>query len=202
MKKNFIALFWLLLMAAGLLGPAARSFAQTTLFTEDFESAAIGQAPPAGWGIDNVVGGNYTWVQSSGTVPTCSPASGSRLVEFQSYTAVTGMENRLKMTMPVSTVGYNNIMVDFEWFTGPFNKDLDDWVNVQYSIDGVTWNTAGTVTGGGATFEWTTQTVPLPLAASSQPTLYIAFDFHSKHWLNMHLDLVHIVAFGPLPRRL
>ncbi len=199
MKKNSFVLCWLLLMAAGLLGSAVRSGAQTTLFTEDFESASVGQTPPAGWGIDNVARGNYTYFKSAGTNPICSPASGTKMVEFQSYLAITGTENRLKMTAPVSTIGYTNIMVNFKWFSESFYTDLPDYVNVQYSTDGITWNTAGAVTGGGTAAEWTTQTVPLPAAVNGQATLYVAFDFHSNHWLNCHLDLVHIVANGPLP---
>ncbi|MEI7725268.1 MAG: carboxypeptidase regulatory-like domain-containing protein [Bacteroidota bacterium] len=103
------------------------------------------------------------------------------------------------MTVPVSTVGRTNIMVDFKWFTSTFNTNLEDYVNVQYSTNGIAWNTAGKVTGEGTIYGWTTQTVPLPAAANGQATLYVAFDFHSKHWFNCYLDLVHIVACGPLP---
>jgi hypothetical protein len=172
---------------------AVQSQAQTTLFTEDFETAAIGQTPPAGWGMDVVAGSNATWFQSAGTWPTCAPFSGTRMVEFQSFN-YSNADNRLKRTTPVSTVGYANVTVDFAWLTDPGYAGVLDRVNVQYSTNGTTWTTAATINRYAATQVWTTQTVNLPAGAAGQATLYIAFDFYSMYGNNCHLDLVHIKA--------
>ena len=42
------------LMVSLLLIPAFQSNAQVTLFTEGWETAGIGQTPPAGWAVDLV----------------------------------------------------------------------------------------------------------------------------------------------------
>ena len=180
-----------------LLTPFCSIHAQTTLFTEDFETADIGQTPPAGWGVDLVWGGNNVWFQSTGSWPTCSPASGSRMVEFQSFNCGAGTENRLRRTTPVSTVGYTDVTIDFAWLTDPGYAGVSDRVNVQYSTNGSTWTTAATVNRYGTTQAWTTQTVSLPAGAAGVATLYIAFDFISAYGNNCHLDLVQIKAIGP-----
>ena len=170
----------------------------TLLFTESFESASVGQTPPAGWAVDLVTGTNYTWFQSSGTFPACTPPDGSRMVEFQSYSAASGVENRLKRTSSVSTVGYTNIAVDFQWLTDPSGASYADRVNVQWSTNGTTWTTAATVNRYAVGSQaWTTQTVSLPSGAAGQATLYIAFDFISALGYNCHLDLVHITGTSP-----
>jgi len=169
-----------------------------TLLSESFESASIGQTPPAGWAVDLVSGGNYTSFQANGTLPTCTPPDGVRMVEFQSYSASSGTENRLKRTTPVSTVGYSNIGVDFKWSTDNGYSGYADRVNVQWSTNGTTWTTAATVNRYAAGSQaWTTQTVSLPSGAAGQATLYIAFDFISALGNNCHLDLVHITGVGP-----
>src|ERR1017187_9677816 len=73
---------------------------QTTLFTEDWESAAIGQVPPPGWSTEVVSGTlNMTYFLQNGAFPSCLPFSGNRMVEFQSFYNPTGT-NRLKRTTP------------------------------------------------------------------------------------------------------
>ena len=47
--------------------------AQTTLLTEGWESASIGQAPPSGWAIDQISGVNHTWFKQNGMNPFCPP---------------------------------------------------------------------------------------------------------------------------------
>ena len=199
MKKNNSVIPIIILVLCSCLCLTIRSAAQTTLFTEDFESASIGQIPPAGWGIDLVNGSNYLYFKSTGINPACVPPSGSRMVEFNSFDAPSGTDNRLKMNTPISTVGYNTIMVDFKWYVDPGLAMFNDQVNVQFSTNGTTWTTAGTVMRVGLTPAWSTQTVSLPASASGQATLYVAFDFVSVYGNSCHLDLVHILAGGPLP---
>lgn len=198
MKTVYMQVQALVLTLLAVFGLSVAAFSQTTLFTEDFESAAIGQSPPSGWAIDAVSGLPDISFVSTGTHPTCSPASGSRMVEFNSFAAGTGTETRLRMTSPISTVGRTLILVDFKWLIDTDYGGSADRVNVQYSLNGTTWTTAGYVTRPGSTQAWVTQTVALPAAAAGQSTLYIAFDFVSYYGNNCHLDLVHVLSCGPL----
>ena len=167
------------------------NFAQTTLFTEDWETAAVGQTPPTGWGIDLVSGTNYTYFQSAGTYPTCTPFSGSRFVEFQSYNASTGTINRLKRTTAVSTVGYSLVTVDFEWLVDPGYTNNDN-VTVQWSTDGTNWNSSTSFSRYAATQAWILESVALPAGAANIATLYVGLLFTSAYGDNCHLDLLHI----------
>ncbi|MCX6914067.1 MAG: hypothetical protein NT167_13620, partial [Verrucomicrobia bacterium] len=168
--------------------------ALTLPFTEDWETAAIGQAPPANWGTEVVSGVNATYFQSAGTWPTCTPYSGSRMVEFQSF-SYSNADNRLKLTTPITTVGYSTIALDFRWLTDPgYSTPPYDRVNVQYSTNGTLWTTVATFNRYDATQAWTFQSLTLPAGAGNQATLYIAFDFISVYGNNCHLDLVHVYA--------
>jgi len=167
--------------------------AQTTIFTEDWETAAVGQTPPTGWGVDLVSGSNYTFFYASGTYPTCTPFSGTRFVEFQSWNASSGTINRLKRTSAVSTVGYSVVTVDFEWLVDPGYSNNDN-VMVQWSTDGVTWNNTTSFSRYAATQAWILESVTLPAGAANVATLYLGLLFTSAYGDNCHLDLVHIKA--------
>ena len=168
-------------------------FAQTTLLTEDWETAAIGQTPPSGWGIDLVSGTNYLYFQSAGTYPTSTPFSGTRFVEFDSFDATSGTSNRLKRTTAVSTMGYSVVTVDFEWLVDPGYTNNDN-VMVQWSTDGSTWNNSSSFSRYGATQQWVLESVTLPYATANIPTLYVALLFTSAYGNNCHLDLLHVKA--------
>ena len=119
---------------------------QTTLFTEDWESAAIGQVPPSGWATEVVSGTlNITYFLQAGSFPTCLPYSGNRMVEFQSFYNSTG-SNRLKRTSPIATTGYPYVTVDFEWYVdnGYSGYPLEG-VTIQWSTNGTSWTSAGTI---------------------------------------------------------
>ncbi len=86
--------------------------AQTVnLLTESFEN---GGTIPAGWATDNVSGSNYLSFVSTSTYPTLSvAANGTYFVKFNSFSASTGVTNRLKKTASFSTVGKQNVTVSF-----------------------------------------------------------------------------------------
>jgi hypothetical protein len=146
------------------------------LLTEDFESAATGQTPPSGWSTEVLTGSNYLFFFTSGTFPVCTPFSGARLVEFQSFNYSSG-ENRLKRTQPVSSVGYTNVVIDFAWFTDPGYINSKDKMEVQWSINGTDWTTAATFFRYDSVQQWSVKTVSLPAEASGQATLYFSFLF-------------------------
>ena len=192
-----LQMFAMILIAAFAF--AVQGVAQTTLLTESFEGGT-GQTPPAGWAVDLVSGSNYTYFNTSGTYPTCSPYDGTRMVEFQSWYASSGTVNRLKRTTPISTVGYTNLAVDFAWYEDPGYAGVLDRVEVQWSTNGTTWTTAGTAFNRyNAVAGWKIKNQSLPAGAQGQATLYIAFLFTSQYGNNCHLDLAHLTGIGPPP---
>jgi hypothetical protein len=169
--------------------------AQTTLLTEGWESAADGSTvPPTGWGIDLLGYANITYYLSSGTFPTVAPFEGARLVDFKSFSYGTGYTNRLKRTTAISTVGYSNITVDWEWYRdNGYQGYANEGVFIDWSTDGVTWNQAGAIWVRWATTNfWELETQALPAGAANQPTLYVAFRFLSQFGNDCHLDIMHV----------
>lgn len=167
------------------------SCSPVTIFTENFESAAVGQTPPTGWATVLVGGGNFTHFNSNGFYPSCLPYSGSRMVEFNSYEAPKLTENRLRTTVPVTVSGRYAISVEFAWMTDPGFATSHDYVNVYWSYDALTWQTAATIYRNGSVSEWKLITVPLvtyPIGF----TLYVGFNFVSDYGNNCHLDQVRI----------
>ena len=173
--------------------------AQTTLFTEDWESAAIGTTPPTGWATEVINGTNLTNFVASGSMPYTTPYSGSRMTEFQSFNGPIGYANRLKRTTAVSTAGYPHVAIDFEWFTDSAYLYVDDRVDIQWSVNGTTWTTAATIYRFSPIRAWVLESVGLPAGAGNQATLYIAFLFTSAYGENCNLDLVHIKGYSSTP---
>ena len=170
---------------------STHSCSPVTIFTENFESAAIGQTPPTGWATNLVSGGNYINFNANGFYPSCLPYSGSRMVEFNSYDAPKGTENRLRNTVPINVIGRYGISVEFAWMTDPGYVASTDYVNVQWSYDGTTWVTAATIYRPGPLSEWKIITVPL-VTYPIESSIYIGFDFMSNYGNNCHLDQVRV----------
>ncbi|MEI7898438.1 MAG: carboxypeptidase regulatory-like domain-containing protein, partial [bacterium] len=170
---------------------ATQSMAQTTLMTESFEN---GGAIPAGWGTDVVVAGNtVTFVTSTSWPSGYTAYNGTYLTMFNSFSANGGVM-RLKKTTPVSTVGFNNVTVDFAWLESSGYAGVLDKVDVQWSTNGTTWNTAGTFNRYNAVQGWKIKSQALPAGAAGQATLYIAFMFTSAYGNDCYLDFAHVTA--------
>ena len=165
-----------------------------TLLTESFDGGN-GTTPPTGWAIEQVSGtaGQISFV-TAGSLPTCSPYDGTRLVQFNSYSAASGNSTRLKKTVAFSTIGNANITVDFRWYEDPGYASYQDKVEIQWSTNGASWNTAGTFLRYNATTGWKYKTQILPVGTAGQSTLYIAFLFTSAYGYNCHLDIVHVTG--------
>lgn len=169
-----------------------KSFGQTTLLTEGWNGTM-----PWGWGI-GLMGGNVEiYDMTTGQFPIVAPFEGARLLEFESHTADSGAMNFLTKTYPISTVGYTNIAIDFEWYTdNGYPNCTNEGVTVQYSTDNMTWNSAGPLYPRySPTSQWNLITQPLPPAASGQPTLYIGFWFTGQHGNNCHMDIMHVTGY-------
>ncbi|MBE0647365.1 MAG: carboxypeptidase regulatory-like domain-containing protein, partial [Bacteroidales bacterium] len=168
--------------------------AQTTLITESFEN---GGAAPAGWTVEQVSGTCPTQFASTTAWPSGFTAyQGTWMAAFRSFSYSTGV-SRLKQTTPFSTVGYTNLGVDFAWLESTSYSTSNDRVDVQWSTDGTTWNTAGTFLRYNAVQGWKIKTLTLPAGAQGQATLYIAFQFTSAYGNDCYLDLAHVTGVGP-----
>jgi len=189
--KN-VTKFLQVLMVTLLLAFAIQSQAQVTLLTQGWETAAVGQTPPTGWAIDLLGYSNYTYFAASGSFPAATPYEGSRLVNWDSWNAPTGYQNRLRMSTPISTVGYSNITVDFAMYLQTV-FGAGDGLTVEWSTNGTTWTVAGTAWyNNGATAGWVIRTQALPAGAANQATLYIAYHFISNYGYDTYTDLTHI----------
>jgi len=171
---------------------------QTVLLTESFESGS-GTTPPAGWALEQVTGTTLgvSFVSTS-TNPTISAAyDGTLFARYNSYGISSG-STRMKRTTSVSTTNNAFIMVDFAWYEDPGYSTSADKVDVQWSTNGTTWNTAGTFNRYNAVAGWKSKTVVLPSGANGQANLYVAFLFTSAYGNNCALDKVRVTG-GPLP---
>ncbi|MBK9358098.1 MAG: choice-of-anchor J domain-containing protein [Bacteroidales bacterium] len=188
---------WLVAMTALLF--AFSVSAQDVLVTESFEN---GGAMPAGWAKEVVSGSDYLSFVSSSSYPSgFSAYDGTYFVRFNSYSASTGISNRLMQTTSFSTVGYEDISVEFAWLESTSYATSYDNVVVQWSTDGTTWNNGGTYNRPGAANAWTVKTDVLPAGAENQPNLYLALLFTSAYGNDCYLDDVTIsgTSTGPAP---
>ena len=184
-----------LLMVILLLAVASQALAQTTLFTEGWESASVGMTPPAGWAVDTFTYGNWTSWAASGSYPSALPFEGTRMTVFDSWDAPAGYQNRLKRITAINTVGFTNVFVDFAEYKQT-TSNYGDGIIVQWSTNGTTWTSAGTNWPNyGTTAGWVINTQALPAGAANQATLYVAFLFTSQYGYDVYLDLCHVKSW-------
>ena len=175
--------------------PCFQSKAQINLMTESFEFGGI---VPPNWATE-VLGGstNILSFVTSSTYPAGFTAhDGTYMVRFNSWSFVYAI-NRLKRTLPVSTVGCSGLKVNFAWLESSDYSTSFDKVEVQWSTDAVTWNTAGTFSRYNAVQGWKVKACPLPPEAHEQPVLYIAFLFTSDYGDDCYLDLATLTYDSP-----
>lgn len=166
----------------------------TTLLTESFESGT-GTTPPAGWAIEQVTGTvpGIDFVANSANPAVSAAFNGTKFVRYNSYNITSG-STRLKCTTALSTLNRNFILVDFNWFEDPSNSTSNDKVEVQWSVDGTTWNTAGSFYRYNVVPGWKLKHQWLPAGANNQPALYVAFLFASANGGNCSLDWMHVTG--------
>jgi hypothetical protein len=168
----------------------------TSLLTESFENSG---SIPSGWGttlVTNVTTAPALTYVSSSSNPTVSAASaGTYFAKFNSYSATSGNQIRLRRTSGFSTTNYSNIVVNFDWYRDNGYSASNDYVTVQYSTDGSVWTSVGSnVTRYSVSNGWTTQSVTLPVGAENQASLQIAFLFTSQFGNNCSLDNVSVTG--------
>lgn len=156
------------------------------------ESESFSAQLPDCWKNERVNGDAGLAFVTSGTNPTCSPAGGSYMVKWESYTNNSGSSARL-VSLPLNTMGTNVVNVHFMWHHSLQSPSaVNDGVQVQYSYDGVTWQNSiqefigrydGTHNG------WTAYDVAIP-EAGNRSIVFIGFLFNSGRGGNCYLDEV------------
>ena len=173
------------------------------LFSEGFDSSTL----PAGWATEAVPGSPVIDLVASSVHPTgFSPYAGSHFVRFNSYTYSSASIALLRMTNSISTVNYTNIQVNFAWTRDNGYSYANDYVTVQWSTNGISWNNASNYYRYSAAGDaWHAIECSLPSASGGCPVLYIGFLFTAVCGNDCHLDEMQVVCTDvsvPPPRPL
>ena len=159
----------------------------TTLFTDGFESA--------GWSFADVSGTTGFWtLAASGTHPSVSPHGGTKLADFNSYTAASGVQKRMYRATGFAVAStYTSVSLKFWMYHDTAYSTSADKVQAQVSTNGTTWTNVGTaVARYAATAGWTQAAVDL--SAYKGQTVYLAFVGISAYGNDVYLDDVTVTA--------
>jgi len=163
--------------------------AQDVLMTQSFEN---GGTMPAGWAKTTVSGSDALSFVTTSSYPSGFTAyDGSYMVRFGSFSYSSAV-NRLYSTNSFSTVGKDNVTVEFAWLESMDYATTFDNVVVQWSPNGTTWTDACTFNRPGPANAWTVKSCVLPDDAENQPTLFVAFLFTSAYGNDCYLDDVTV----------
>lgn len=133
------------------------------------------------------------YVTSSNNPSGLSAFEGTGFIRFNSYNCDTGDQIRM-ISAPVSTNGLSSVDVDFIWSHDPEFATSNDGVQLQYSLDKITWINAGSFIPRFSQniADWSPQSVTLPAGATNQTHLYVGFLFTSQGGNNCFIDDVVI----------
>ncbi|BDX37742.1 hypothetical protein CYCD_10970 [Tenuifilaceae bacterium CYCD] len=151
------------------------------------------------WTIVNVAQGttqdesaSITQVSVS-TLPDVNPYEGTHMVKFNS--AMCGAGNSMRLESPsFSSVGKTQVPISFSWHKDSQWPNYPDYMTLQWSLDGTTWNNGDTYQRYSTTIGWTQQTYNLPSEALGQENIKIGFLFTSAYGYNCYLDNVKITG--------
>ena len=191
---NRISLF---LIAAGWIVATAVQAQHTKLLMESFENG-VGTVPPAGWAIEQVTGTDPgISFETAGINPVVSAAfDKQKFVRYHASSIMAG-STRLRTINPCTTINHAYVMVEFAWYEDPGFPLNGDKADVQWSTDGVTWNTAQSFLRYNAVDGWKDKFVILPAEADNQPAIYFGILLTSANGNNCALDRVKITE-GPM----
>lgn len=139
---------------------------------------------------------SITFQTSTSSTPPITPQEGTRFAYWNSFSITNGKSTRL-VSKPLSSTGISDVQVDFYWYqstNGGATSYQTEGVQVQYSLDGVTWVDAGSFIKryDAAATGWTLKSVYLPSAVGNQSTFYVGFKFVSNAGYDSGLDNVTI----------
>lgn len=199
--------------STGVITNATTLCANKTIpYTQGFNSTTL----PSCWTTQTVVGTSAIQFVPSSSNPTTTPQEGADYVFWNSYNTNWADGNETRLVSPrITTTGSASVDAKFYWFNDNntsynYGSYLLEGVQVQYSLDGITWVNAGsfvprhdgTLTAG--TGQWKLKTITLPAGAGNQASVYVGFKFHSSFGDNCSMDNVTIqttptvIDVGPL----
>lgn len=160
---------------------------QALTYSQGFNAATI----PGCWTQQYVVGTSNIQYVASNSSPTTTPQEGADYVYWNSYSITSGNITRL-VSPPITTTGTSSVDVEFYWMHDPGYTTSADGVYVEYSTDGTSWTTVGTIIPRyDATLTgWNKKTKTLPAGAGNQSTIYVGFKFVSQNGNNCSMDAV------------
>lgn len=175
------ALYALLLFLGFLLPQTVH--AQTTIFSEDFESSSANSLlPNIGWNEYETLSGNSRW--GIGTAPCVISGSKSLFVVRNTianscdYAPASASNKIAYITFP--TTNYDNLTLSFKWICNgeKIGSTFYDYGKVALSLDGVNWTNLTANYQGETTMQQVID-LALPVAANNKPTVYLGF-----RWIN------------------
>lgn len=167
-------------------------------FSEGFENSG---SIPGCWSSNTVTNNStppaITFVTSSTNSTVSAAAQGSYFAKFNSYNTGIGAQSRL-VSPAISTAGYSSLQLSFQWYWDAAGATYNDNIQVQYSLDGVNWNSIGNaIARYNYTAGWVTQYADMPADVVGQSTVYIGFLFTSALGYNCYLDDIKLDAPAP-----
>ena len=162
-----------------------------TIYSEGFESGD----PPVGWEESDIIGfADLAYPPVSSDPDGYTPTEGDKMVLFNSFFAPAGDQITLEQTSGFSTTGYANIIVNIDVLHDPGYAANDDRINLRYSIDGISWETAGTISRYDGTTGWNTESFVLPDSLGDRAEVFLGIRFISDYGYNVHIDNLRVVA--------
>ena len=185
------------------LGPWAGPLSVSTLcgnttlpLVQGFNGGTI----PSCWSQQYVVGTDNLLYPTNSFQPTTTPQEGSNYVEWNAYNFNSGDETRL-VSPAIITNGIPSVDLSFYLFNenSQFYTTLTEGVEVQYSLDNITWTdvqlfSRQDVNLAVGTGQWEQKYLTLPAAVGNLDSVYIGFKFHSDFGDNVNFDNLHIYA--------
>jgi uncharacterized repeat protein (TIGR02543 family) len=171
-----------------------RAFGTTPLSTEYLNDGFEG----SGWSFAAVIGTNNWSIVTSGTYPTVTPYSGSKMAYFPSLSTGSGNEARIYRDSGFAIPGsVTSVTLTFFMYHDPgYATPPYDQVQVQVSTDGGSiWTNVGSaIDRYNATAGWTQHTIDL--TAYNGQTVTLGFLAISQFGNNMYIDNVLVTSLN------
>jgi M6 family metalloprotease-like protein len=127
----------------------------------------------------------------SGIAPDAVPFEGTHMIKFNS--TYCGAGNVMRLSSPsFSTIGRSELYVNFAWHRDTQWPEYVDYMTIQWSTNGVTWNDGDTYERYFTISDWIQRSYKLPAGALGKTNVQIGFLFTSEYGYNCYLDNVSI----------
>ncbi len=126
--------------------------------------------------------------------PDNEAPEGTNYVSINNQNSSSSYEETRLVSPAINTLAIKSVDVQFKW--NYYNGFVtNDYVDVEYSTDGVNWNEVSKIYKFGVDdYGWTLKSIRLPQGALNKATIYIGFKFHATFWAELSMDDVKIIA--------